>query len=858
MFAKIRAGVMAGLVLTCVSAGLVGCPLGGNNIQFSILVSSKTLNFGTDSTSESITVRKSFSSRVMTPLIVTPNVSWLTLTSPLDPNARISTGPTNKFTLTFAVNRSQMVAGLNEGSVTLSSVGAPPVVINVTAVQRVVADFSASTVIPYVGETVQFTDLTAVAPGEGPIQTYLWDFGDGTTSTEANPAKIYSAVGLYDVSLTVTVPNGTSTKVKLDYISVTEPSGPVADFTSDATGGNAVEGQPIQFTNLTDTGSVGLGETTWLWDFGDGTTSTLQDPVKSYDTVGTYTVSLTATTVFGVDTEVKTAFISVVVRVAPTVDFVASTVVAIEGETITFTPNITNGSLPVISTTWTFGDGGTSAQNMPGHAYASAGTYTVSLTASTAAESVTTTKTAYITVLPATALDRYVRKADTSYSFNITQQVSTSSSTRTWLVDLVSQTWMTAAEVYRVYNSFYSTGIPTTWNHKLVISAPIGLKGGVNDTALLIIDGRENGEDVSGDTAFITNMESLAEETQSVVAMVSQIPNQPIVFTDAQNAELRDDEAIAYTFDKFLNDPADEEWPMLLPMVKSVVRAMDTVQDVTAGAGVEVDNFVVTGLGIQGWTAWLTAAVDPGKRVNGLVPLAADLLNFEPATVRHIQSYGAISPGLAAYDNLQIFDSFGTLQGDALLEIVDPYAYIERLLQPKYIVNATNDAKWLPDAAEFYFGDLLGENHIAYVPGVGGDLGGALASPSVLDPLLAFFQDIATGAARPSVNYSYSAGNSQVTVTTSQNPASVVLWQAFDATTAHRDFRSSFQSDGITPLWTSAPLSPVQNNTYVGTVSVPAANTGWRAYFVEVTFIDGSVYTSEIRVVPNTLPFPAP
>jgi serine protease len=163
-----------------------------------------------------------------------------------------------------------------------------------------VAQFSGS---PTSGEaplTVYFTDESTNNP-----TSWSWDFGDGYTSTAQNPSHEYSSAGTYTVELTAANADGSDTETKVDYITVTEPgSAPVADFTGSPTSGDA----PLT-VNFTDqsTGSP----TSWSWDFGDGYTSTAQNPTHEYGSAGTYTVELTASNAYGSDTETKVDYITV-------------------------------------------------------------------------------------------------------------------------------------------------------------------------------------------------------------------------------------------------------------------------------------------------------------------------------------------------------------------------------------------------------------------------------------------------------------------------------------------------------------------------------------------------------------------
>jgi PKD repeat protein len=138
----------------------------------------------------------------------------------------------------------------------------------------------------------------------GGITTWLWDFGDGGTSTERNPAHTYRNPGTYTVTLKVIGPAGWDTITKQDYISLTLPSVPVANFI-----GKPRIGDGPLIVQFTDNSSGHIESR--LWNFGDGTNSTEQNPAHTYmyRNVGVFTVSLTVTGIGGTDTETKTNYI---------------------------------------------------------------------------------------------------------------------------------------------------------------------------------------------------------------------------------------------------------------------------------------------------------------------------------------------------------------------------------------------------------------------------------------------------------------------------------------------------------------------------------------------------------------------
>ena len=203
----------------------------------------------------------------------------------------------------------------------------------------------------------------------GPIDTYLWDFGDGSTSTEESPVHIYTGEGLFTITLTATGPGGSSTETCSSCISVDHPA-PVAAFTLSTTSGTY--DLLIDFTS-SSTGPID----SLLWNFGDGNTSTSQNPSHTYLSAGTFDVSLTVSGPGGSDQEICSSCI-VVLDPAPVASFDASTTSGVYDLPVSFN-NTSSG--PVSSYQWSFGDGATSSESSPTHVYSEAGIFTVSLTA---------------------------------------------------------------------------------------------------------------------------------------------------------------------------------------------------------------------------------------------------------------------------------------------------------------------------------------------------------------------------------------------------------------------------------------------------------------------------------------------
>jgi len=142
-----------------------------------------------------------------------------------------------------------------------------------------VADFTSNCTAGPRPLSIAFTDTSTGLPA-----SWSWDFGDGNRSARQNPVHEYSNAGNYSVTLTVANSRGSDSIQKVDYITAVRQF-PSSDFCSNVTGGNIP--LTVQF-NDTSNGSPA----SWNWNFGDGATSTEQNPTHTYFSAGTYKVSL--------------------------------------------------------------------------------------------------------------------------------------------------------------------------------------------------------------------------------------------------------------------------------------------------------------------------------------------------------------------------------------------------------------------------------------------------------------------------------------------------------------------------------------------------------------------------------------
>ncbi len=306
-------------------------------------------------------------------------------------------------------------------------------------------------------------------------------------------------------------------------------------------------------------------------------------------------------------------------------------------------------------------------------------------------------------------LDEYVKKPDQAFAWNVAGTATTRAGTIT-SIKLTSQVWQ---------------GI--TWSHDLRVYEPRELAH--PDAMLLFITGGDNDRKASDDDhkqAF-----GLAQLCGARVAVLPQVPNQPLL--DGKT----EDELIAETFVRYLATK-DENWPLLFPMVKSAVRAMDAVQAWAKGSGKPpVGRFVVTGGSKRGWTTWLTGAMD--DRVIAIAPMVIVMLNLGPQGPNQLKVWGQYSEQIHDYVERGLMEKVQTPTGTQLWQMVDPYTYRDRLAKPKMLINGTNDRYWTLDALDLYWGGLEGPKYLVELPNAGHDLkenrDWALAGVGALLPL---------------------------------------------------------------------------------------------------------------------------
>lgn len=412
---------------------------------------------------------------------------------------------------------------------------------------------------------------------------------------------------------------------------------------------------------------------------------------------------------------------------------------------------------------------------------------------------------------PASALQDYLHNDDLAYRWEIKDSFEING-VKGYDLLLTSQKW-------RQY----------TWRHQLTILSP---KENNYDGALLFITGgadkNEQPNWKKSDDKTTKMFVSVAEKNKAIVAIIRQVPNQPLYDS------LTEDALISYTLHQFKGDN-DYTWPLLFPMVKSAVRAMDAVQEFSnRNLQHPINRFVISGASKRGWTTWLTGANDP--RVQAIGPMVIDILNM-PVNLKHqLDAYGEYSVEIEDYVKLGIVQGMGTENGNALVTMIDPYSYRDKLTMPKMLFMGTNDPYWVIDNVKNYLKEIPGDNLLHYVPNAGHDLGDGKSAFSALD---AFFGIAMRHETYPVCKWKTSENKKGVKITADASKDILLGATLWYADSEDKDFRNE--------LWQSKDLHISHTAEVKTTEKFPAK--GYRAFYLDLKYqnANGGDYTVSTR-----------
>lgn len=417
------------------------------------------------------------------------------------------------------------------------------------------------------------------------------------------------------------------------------------------------------------------------------------------------------------------------------------------------------------------------------------------------------------TVTPETALQAYLKLDDKRYQWSVHDSYDVG--------DVKAASLLLTSQQWHEY----------IWTHELVILIPRDVQ---YDGALLFITGGSNRKGIPNwtkrDDGMIKSLAEVATKNKGIVAMIRQTPNQPLA------GDLTEDALISYTLHNFKGD-GDYTWPLLFPMVKSAVKAMDAVQQYASeNAHKNVNRFVVSGASKRGWTTWLTGASDP--RVAAIAPMVIDILNMPVNLEYQVKMFNGYSEQIEDYVKLEIPQTATSEKGKAITTMVDPYSYRKKLTVPKMLFMGTNDEYWTVDAVKHYIDSIPGRNFIHYVPNAGHDLGD---KKQALTALSAFFGETISGKPYPELTPTLTYTPKAITLKIKASPDALTGVSLWSADSEDTDFRND--------KWTSKEVALKKKGNVI-TVVPTYPQSGYRAFYVDLKYKDpnGGEYTESTRM----------
>jgi PhoPQ-activated pathogenicity-related protein len=377
-------------------------------------------------------------------------------------------------------------------------------------------------------------------------------------------------------------------------------------------------------------------------------------------------------------------------------------------------------------------------------------------------------------------------------------------------------------EVFKLDGGLWPTNAAKAWQHNLKVKSVRNHSANPCDDSLVFLMVRGGRLD-QGQDELEPLTSALSGNPFCIVAELDLVPNQPITVAD-HKSPLIEDGILAYSMRSFLKS-FDANSLALMAMRTSAQRAMDFIE-----AKFRIARFVIAGQSKRGWTCWLTAIAD--KRVHAVVPMVIDFLNIRPSLRNHKTAYGDWAPPLNDYREFGILDRIDSEAFGKLAAVVDPYEQRQMLTMPKFLVNAANDQFFTPDSSQFYYGDLVGQKFLRYLPNTGHHID---RNPqNYYEDVAVFARSITRKLRLPSLSAVLRPNQSAIDLTL-DNPDHVelrelTLWQA------HNPVARDFRLDEKSPRYAATVVNVKSKKPSKIEIALKHPKTGWHAAFVSARF----------------------
>ena len=316
------------------------------------------------------------------------------------------------------------------------------------------------------------------------------------------------------------------------------------------------------------------------------------------------------------------------------------------------------------------------------------------------------------------------------------------------------------------YQSQVWRNIP--WQHELLIKYPKKLQR--DDVVIILLTGGKGGDNQQ------ESAQRMADELGIRAVVLTKVPNQPLF--DGKN----EDVLLSYTLDQFRRS-GDSTWPLLFPMVTSVVKGIDTLQTTLGQPQLKV---VLVGASKRGWTTYLTGAVD--KRVIGIAPAVYEMIEIPRQVALARERYGRDSEKIRPYTALGLTDSLLDPRVAKMISWIDPAEYFSQMTMPKLVLLGANDPYWVVDSVREYWDKLPEPKMLRIFPNVGH---GVLSESAASDAIVSFVRLILNKQSFPRATWTFSSVANGKALVSGSGIDSILRCTAWRALSQDADFRDA-------------------------------------------------------------------
>ncbi|TLY48472.1 MAG: hypothetical protein E6K54_00225 [Gammaproteobacteria bacterium] len=387
---------------------------------------------------------------------------------------------------------------------------------------------------------------------------------------------------------------------------------------------------------------------------------------------------------------------------------------------------------------------------------------------------------------------------------------------------------------------------PNIWKHEIDIFIP---KENFNtDTAALYITGGYLNSKITKNVPDKIISQLIQH---NIVVVLKDDPNQ---YLTINNKPLKEDEIIAFTWNRYIHNPTLSYYPLHIPMAIAAQQAMTLTQNILQKHHLSVNHFVIIGASKRGWATWMIALLD--SRVIALIPIVVDVLNLEKQIPHIFKIYAQHWPIAFKDYYLQHIPEYTNPKNPLysnylkLLQIEDPFTYFgtagyqKKLIEmSKYIVNASGDDFFPPDSSGNYYGNLSGKKLLFYLPNSPHYIEYSPSISQLATSISAFYQRIISHQPLPIVTWNKEI-TGELKIRYSEKPVKIILWSAENPIT--RDFRYSCAIH-------YHPTDLMIDEQEIKII-IPSAKQGWNASYVELDFKDGLRASTSIFISPDIYP----